>query len=347
MAAYALEAGSLASVTAVLRSNYNVVKEKGFDIDSIEWGRDIKGWRPTTSKLSQPCRATHLYLHECLLTVRNTIPEVEEEGLDPFDFIIVTTKVIPESPPSVAEIIAPAVTPSHTAILLSQNGLNIEKPLIEAFPSNPLISSISLISVAEKGHGRIVHEDKDIQHVGPFFSPGVSRDVSEAAARRFMRVYNAKGILRIDYEEDVQRTRWRKLVYNASFNTVAAVLRMDTTTMRMSEHVITDLVRPIMYEIMSAASAAGYDLPADLPERTIRVDPTHLRIKPSMCQDIEKGQLMEIRTIAKEPLDEGERRGVDMPVLRSVYGMLKGLQLKMLEERGLWERKFVEGNPWR
>lgn len=272
---------------------------------------------------------------------------MKKEGLEPFDFIIVTTKVIPEAPPSVAEIIGPAVTPSHTAIVLSQNGLNIEKPLIAAFPSNPLISSISLISVAEKGHGRIVQEDKDIQRVGPFSSPGVGNGVAEAATRRFMEIYNAKGVVRVDYEEDVQRTRWRKLVYNASFNTVAAALRMDTATMRMSDHIITDLVRPIMYEIMAAASAAGYDLPSDLPERTIRIDPTDFRIKPSMCQDIEKGRLMEIQTIAREPLDEGEKRGVSMPVLRSVYGILKGLQLKTLEEKGSWERKFEEGNPWR
>lgn len=161
-----------------------------------------------------------------------------------------------------------------------------------------------------------------------------------------MDIYNAKGVVKIDYEEDVQLTRWRKLIYNASFNTVAAVLRMDTTTMRMSGHIITDLVRPIMDEIMAAAAAAGYDLPADTPERTIRVDPKHLRIKPSMCQDIERGQLMEIQTIAKEPLDEGEKRGVQMPVLRSMYGVLKGLQLKILEDKGLWERKFEEGNPW-
>lgn len=186
-----------------------------------------------------------------------------------------------------------------------------------------------------------MHEHKDIQHVGPFLSPGVSRDVSEAATRRFVEIYNTKAILRIDYEADIQLTRWRKLVYNASLNTVAAVLRMDTRTMPMSDHIITDLVRPIMYEIMAATSAAGYELPADLPERTIRVDPTHLRIKPSICQDIDKEQLMEIQTIAKEPLDEGEKRGVEMPVLRSVYSMLKGLQLKMLEERALWERKFA------
>lgn len=244
------------------------------------------------------------------------------------------------------EIIGPAVTPGHTAIVLSQNGLNIEKPLIDAFPSNPLISSISLISVAEKSRGHIVHEDKDIQYVGPFASPGVPKEVAEAATRRFMDIYNPLGKVKITYEENVQHTRWRKLVYNASFNTVSAALRMDTATMRMSGHVITDLVRPIMYEIMAAAAAAGCRLADDLPERTIRVDPTDLRIKPSMCQDIEKGQLMEIQTIAKEPLDEGQRRGVDMPVLRSVYGILKGLQLKMLEERGLWERKFDEGNPW-
>lgn len=49
MAAYALETGGGAEVTAVLRSNYAVVEEKGFDIDSIEYGRDIKRWRPTYS----------------------------------------------------------------------------------------------------------------------------------------------------------------------------------------------------------------------------------------------------------------------------------------------------------
>lgn len=50
MGAYALEIGGKAQVTAVLRSNYGVVKERGFNIDSCEHGRDITGWRPTESK---------------------------------------------------------------------------------------------------------------------------------------------------------------------------------------------------------------------------------------------------------------------------------------------------------
>jgi len=47
MAAYALESGGKAAVTIVLRSNFKVVEEKGFDINSIEHGSDITGFRPT------------------------------------------------------------------------------------------------------------------------------------------------------------------------------------------------------------------------------------------------------------------------------------------------------------
>ncbi len=50
MAAYALETGGMAEVTAVMRSNYAAVEKHGIDIDSIEHGHDIKGWRPTASE---------------------------------------------------------------------------------------------------------------------------------------------------------------------------------------------------------------------------------------------------------------------------------------------------------
>lgn len=49
MAAYNLEAGGLATVTAVLRSNFKAVSENGFTITSVDHG-DIKGWKPTNSK---------------------------------------------------------------------------------------------------------------------------------------------------------------------------------------------------------------------------------------------------------------------------------------------------------
>lgn len=60
--AYALEKGGKASVTAVLRSNFAVVTEKGFIIDSVNHGQ-IEGWRPQNgmaiSLLSSLCQPHH------------------------------------------------------------------------------------------------------------------------------------------------------------------------------------------------------------------------------------------------------------------------------------------------
>jgi ketopantoate reductase len=66
-----------------------------------------------------------------------------------------------------------------------------------------------------------------------------------------------------------------------------------------------------------------------------------------MCQDIEKGNLLEMENIVGEPLREGEARGVAMPTLRTVYGLLKGLQLQGKERKGLWEPRFTEDNPYK
>lgn len=117
--------------------------------------------------------------------------------------------------------------------------------------------------------------------------------------------------------------------------------------MRMSAHVIDDLIRPIMKEILAAARADGItDFPDELIESVIRGDPVDTAFKPSMCQDIEKGNLFEVENIVGEPLREGEAKGVSMPTLRTVYGILKGLQLQVKESKGLWEPKFTADNPY-
>lgn len=52
MAAYALEIGGKAHVTAVMRSNFDAVQQNGISIDSIEHGKGIKNWRPSESEHS-------------------------------------------------------------------------------------------------------------------------------------------------------------------------------------------------------------------------------------------------------------------------------------------------------
>ncbi len=220
--------------------------------------------------------------------VVNTVPNVAQENLPPYDFIVVATKNCPDVSPTVPEIIAPAVTESHTVIVLVQNGLNIEKPLIAAFPKNIILSGVSLIGTAEKGHGQIIHDDHDTLIIGPFQNPGVSQEAALTAAKKFVEIYSASGKVECPLDEDVAFVRWRKLVYNACFNPITAITRMDTSRMRVFKTPIDDLVRPAMWEIYNIAKAAGIQLPDGIVEKTINIDPFEVWCKPSMCQDAQK-----------------------------------------------------------
>jgi tRNA A37 threonylcarbamoyladenosine dehydratase len=46
VAAIVLEKSGRTNVTAVLRSKFEVIKERGWDVDSVDHGA-IKGWRPS------------------------------------------------------------------------------------------------------------------------------------------------------------------------------------------------------------------------------------------------------------------------------------------------------------
>ncbi|KAJ5747149.1 uncharacterized protein N7511_008845 [Penicillium nucicola] len=328
MSAYALMQGGKADVTAVMRSNYDAAVKNGISIDSIQYGHDIKGFRPTN--------------------IVKTVPNVEKEGIQPFDFILVTTKNVPDVSPTVADIIEPAVTPGKTVIVLSQNGLNIEKPIIPRFPGNPIISSVSTVGATERAPADIFHDDDDSQKIGAFQNQLVPQNIAEEAAKNYISIYNPDGKLDLVYDPDVKRARWRKLLYNGSFNPIATILRMDTRRMRMSQHIVDDLILPIMFEVLAAARACGVtELTDDLPGKILLNDDMQFEFKPSMCQDIEKGNLFEMENIVGEPLREGEARGVAMPTLRTIYGLLKGLQLQVKESKGLWEPKFRPDNPYK
>lgn len=176
----------------------------------------------------------------------------------------------------------------------------------------------------------------NIKPQGVFRNQTVAFDSATAAAHKFVSLYSACPAVTCTYDADVPFSRWKKLLYNASFNSAATLLRTDTSRMRASEHVIDDLVRPVMLEIRAIArAAAGVELPLALADRIITADLYRSFFKPSMCQDIERGNFIEFENIVGEPLREAERVGVPAPTLRVLYALLKALQFQVKEAKGL------------
>lgn len=276
-------------------------------------------------------------IHDCANenAVRKTIPNVAEEGLEPYRFVICTTKNIADVPPSVADLIRPAVTPEHTVIVLMQNGLNIERPVIQAFPQNVVLSVVTFCGSHQVEIGKIIHEDHDRSSIGPFLNPNLDSQIQHDAAKEFVEIYKASGIASPEYQTDVGWTRWRKLLYNACLNSLCAITDLDTGRIQIADGAIDNLVRPAMKEICAGAKAFGHDIPDELVEAMITMDPVTMYNPPSMQVDIRKGRYCEFENIVGEPVRDGTARGVPMPVLSVVYHQLAAIQWKLKEKNGL------------
>lgn len=228
------------------------------------------------------------------------MPNLREENIEPYDYVILCTKNIPDIAPTAVELIAPALphnddnhdnnNHSRTTLLLLQNGLNIEKPFLQRFPSTPILSGISMIGSAEPSPGRIVQDESDRLLIGAFpASSLVSAAEAERRAQELVALYSAAGKTNCVYSAAVLQDRWKKLVFNACLNPICAITGLDDGRIRLAEGALDGLVRPAMREIVAAAEAVcGVVLPEDVVEATIQVDPLESYLKPSMQQDLEK-----------------------------------------------------------
>jgi 2-dehydropantoate 2-reductase len=216
------------------------------------------------------------------------VKEVPSAAATRFDYIVVTTKNVPDVAPTVSDIIANAVTPGHTAIVLIQNGLNIEKAIFARYPNNVCLSGVSMIGSQEISPGVIVHDDHDVLSIGAFRNTNLHPEHEDATAKQFVSIYSAGGKTQCEYTHDVAYSRWRKLVYNATINSVCAVTGLDTGQIRLAGNLIPTLVLPAMEEIRAAAKANGVALPADICDTMVNTDPITMYWVPSMLADIRK-----------------------------------------------------------
>ncbi|KAL0264086.1 hypothetical protein SLS55_000030 [Diplodia seriata] len=327
MASVALEKSGRATVTAVLRSNYDQVKAHGFEIDSCDHGK-LSGWRPS-----------------------HIVPAVPQANpAEPFDYVVVTMKNIPEVS-NIPEVIRPAVTDGHTAIVLIQNGIGIEQPLVDAFPQSVVLSGVSFVG-AHQRNGCVVHDDHDDWALGAFHNPNLDPTAERAKADEFGAIYNATPA-DCEVVDDIVYKRWRKLLWNGVFNPVSApppggrgswltarphqlcaITQLNSAAIRRygGEY---SLIRPAMAEMAAIARADGYDLPGDVVDVMIDSTPIELAFRPSMLVDVDKGNPMEAEVILGNPLRIARRLGVKTPILDDTYRMLKLTQARLLDARGI------------
>jgi 2-dehydropantoate 2-reductase len=280
------------SVSTLCRSDYEMVKAKGISIKST--------------------------LGDFHFTPEKVIGDLKEYGSSP-DYLLVGLKVLPEI--STAEIIKEVVG-ADTAIVLLQNGVEIEEPVAQAFPDNEIISGLAFICATRTDPGHIDHVDFGRLVIGHY--PAGKSDKTDQLANLF----NDSG-LSCTVSEDVVTDRWRKLVWNAPFNPISVLAGgADTKTMVENPESL-ELARQVMVEVCKIAEAVGHPLPDGVVQENIEGTRRMSPYKSSMLVDFEAGRPMEVEAILGNGIRAAKRHNVAVPHMESLYGLLKLIDKKI------------------
>jgi 2-dehydropantoate 2-reductase len=288
----------VASTTAVCRSNYSVANNDGFVINSSIFGQNI-----------------HFKPH-----VVRSCEEAMSSDAKPFDYIVVCSKAIPGIVP---KLIAPAVTPGHTAIVLLQNGIGIEDEYVQAFPGSPIISIAVYIPATQRPVGTITHGEVEKLEVGSY-----PASAPHQHAKAFVHLIKSAGAT-AEFYEDIQQKRWFKLLINASWNPICALtLSKDTHVLECTDEA-ADVIRAVMLETRDIAAAYGYtftreEVDYQLGKAKARV-PINAGIEPSMLQDVQSGRRIEVEAIIGNLVRLGRKKGVRCERLEMIYVLAKAL----------------------
>jgi 2-dehydropantoate 2-reductase len=135
--------------------------------------------------------------------------------------------------------------------------------------------------------------------------------------------------LKAPVQQRIRAELWLKLLGNAVFNPLSALTHASLAAIAQSP-LIADVVRSAMGEADAVARRLGIEIPVSIDQRikgAARVG-DH---KTSMLQDLEAGRPMEIDALTGSIVELGDRLGVPVPHLKTLYSAVKLLQATMEE----------------
>jgi len=279
-------------------------------LDDVEvWAYDL--WQEHVDAIN----ATGLRLSGAGEVVGRVQATADPAALPPCELGIVATK----SQHTSAAMAATAHAFEQGSVCSVQNGAGNEELVAEHVQRVIRGTTFPAGHVIEPGH--VGWDTRGDTHIGPFEpSAAPMKDVialADACTRAGMPTHAL---------EDARGAQWRKLIFNAASNAIAALT--GRTHGQVAEPPTRDLAWAVMAEGRAVADAQGITLdlsPEDLFDHAARRDVAYGH-KPSMLQDVEAGRETEIDFLNGAIVAFGDRHGVDAPLNRALTQLIKGRQ---------------------
>jgi len=282
-----------AKISAVCRSDYETVKSEGINIKSI------KG--------------------DFIFTPDETVNSISKSSFNA-DYIVIATKALPSI--DIISLIKPKLL-EHTAIILIQNGIDVEISLHKAFPNNEIISCIAFICVTRESYGKVSHADYGRLVIGNY-PKGVSEKANHIA-----KLFNSVGV-DCETQDEILYARWKKLIWNIPFNSMSVLANRASTKEIMDNENSAIIAKKIMKEVVSIAKSEGYLINDEVIEKNLADTAKMTPYKTSMLLDFENSRPMEVEAIIGNTFRIAQKNSISVPIIEALYAMLSVVNDKLM-----------------
>jgi 2-dehydropantoate 2-reductase len=212
-----------------------------------------------------------------------------------------------------------AAVQDSTIIMTLQNGVESDEVVAGRFGWERVVPAAVYVGATVDEPGVVVHEAPARISFGarPGFDPARLETVREVLASTGQR---------IQISDDIQHERWRKLMWNASFNTVSAItMRAPADLLALAE--TRALLRCLMQEVVGVAQALGIGLVDSDVDDHIAWTERAPSMRTSTMVDRSRGRTMEADALIGVIVRRGRECGVRTPASQTVYALMKASDL--------------------
>lgn len=242
--------------------------------------------------------------------------------MPPCDWLLVAAKTTSNA--ELAPLISQAAAPGAKVVLM-QNGLDVEDELRPLLPESlHLLGGLCYIYAHRSAPGVVEHQALGGVNLGYHSGPALDTESRQLILEQGTGLLQTAGLASKAMAE-LKQARWQKLVWNAPFNGLAVLLNSGTSAL-MSNAESRALIAALMQEVVEAASACGYPLPAEFAGKLLAATERTPDYLPSMYHDFALQRPLELHAIYAVPLAAAAKVGCAMPRTEMLYQSLRYLE---------------------
>jgi 2-dehydropantoate 2-reductase len=210
-----------------------------------------------------------------------------------------------------------ALVGDGTILMALQNGVESDEALAARFGGDRVISAVVYVGATLEQPGFVRHVAAGTLVIGAR-GGALSQHVE-----RVREALVSTG-LPVRVSTDIERQRWHKLAWNASFNAISALTFRSSQDLLGNPHTRA-LLLGMMREVVAVANARGVALGEADIEQLVAATEKSAPIRPSMLVDRERGRRLETDALVGVVVRKGKEAGVPTPVAEVLYALLTAI----------------------